>query len=114
MLNIQQAILSLACGMAISVAYSCEPASIDLEMLYANYDLNHDQMIDQKEWQQLIELKDQPVSWQNPASANDPKRMQVFLALDHDHNGVIDPQELGKIYRYFSNPCLGWGSKWGI
>ncbi|UUM27769.1 EF-hand domain-containing protein [Acinetobacter colistiniresistens] len=111
--HIQQAILSLICCMAIPLSHSCEPTALDWDKLYADYDLNHDQMIDQNEWKQLIHLKDQPVSWQKKAFAIDPNRMKIFKALDQDHNGLIDQQEINNIYGYFINPCLGWGSTWG-
>lgn len=113
MRHIQQAILSLICCMAISMSYSCEPAGLDWEKLYADYDLNRDQMIDQNEWTKLIELKDQPVSWQKQFFPLDRKRIKIFKALDQDHNGLIDQQEITNIYGYFINSCQGWGQTWG-
>lgn len=111
--HIQQTILSLICCMAISMSYSCEPAGLDWKKLYADYDLNRDQMIDQNEWKKLIELKDQPVSWQKQRLTIDPNRIKIFKALDLNHNGLLDQQEIINIYTYFSNPCQGWGSTWG-
>lgn len=113
MRHIQQAILSLICGMVIPLSHSCEPASLDWEKLYADYDLNRDQMIDLNEWKKLIHLKNQPVSWQKQVFSVDPKRIKIFKALDQNHNGLIDQQEITNIYQYFSNPCKGWGQTWG-
>lgn len=111
--HIQQAILSLICCVVIPTTYSCEPAGLDWEKLYADYDLNHDQMIDQNEWKKLILLQGQPVSWQKQILAIDSKKIKIFKALDLNRNGLIDQQEIINIYQYFSNPCQGWGSPWG-
>ncbi|USA46137.1 EF-hand domain-containing protein [Acinetobacter sp. C26M] len=113
MRHIQQAILSLICCMVIPIAYSCEPAGLDWEKLYADYDLNRDQMIDQNEWKKLILLQGQPVTWQKQVLTIDSKRIKIFKALDLNHNGLIDQQEMINIYQYFTNPCQGWGSTWG-
>lgn len=110
---IQSALLSLICCMTIPVCYGCEPAALNWEKLYADNDLNHDQAIDLNEWKKLVSLKDQPVSWQQQASATDPKRIKIFKALDQNHNRLLSQQELTNIYQYFSNPCDGWGESWG-
>ena len=108
MRHIQQAILSLICCMSISMANSCEPAGLDWEKLYADYDINHDQMIDLNEWTKLIQLKDQPVSWQKQFFSMDNKRIKIFKSLDQNHNGLIDQQEIVNIYHYFVNPCQNY------
>lgn len=99
--------------MIAPLTFACEPAGLDWEKLYQDYDRNLDQMIDQHEWQNLVHLKGQSVTWERQVFKTDLKRRKIFKALDQNHNGLLDQQEMSNIYQYFTNPCKGWRYRWG-
>lgn len=95
-------------------AYTCEPAALDWDRLYLDYDQNKDRKIDVGEWKKLIELKHQSYQWTKKVEKDDPFRLKIFHQLDKNKNLNLNEDELSQIYLYFPNPCDGWGETWGI
>ncbi len=101
-------LLSLTLYMFNASVWACDPASVQWEQLYKDYDRNHDQQFDTVEWVSLIELKNQSYQWQEPLNPLDPTRNKIFLELDQDHNKLLSQEEMYEIYRFFPDPCVDW------
>ena len=101
-------LLSLTLYMFNASVWACDPASVQWEQLYKDYDRNHDQQFDTVEWVSLIELKNQSYQWQEPLNPLDPTRNKIFLELDQDHNKLLSQDEMYNIYRFFPDPCADW------
>ena len=101
-------LLSLTLYMFNASVWACDPASVQWEQLYKDYDRNHDQQFDTVEWVSLIELKKQSYQWQEPFNPLDPTRNKIFLELDQDHNKLLSQEEMYNIYRFFPDPCADW------
>lgn len=96
------------------LAYACEPAELDWDQLYLDYDQNKNHSIEKEEWKKLIQLKNQSYKWNDKADAKDPYRFKIFQQLDSNSNAQLSNEELYNIYQYFPNPCDGWGETWGV
>ncbi len=104
-------LLSLTLYMFNASVWACDPASVQWEQLYKDYDRNHDQQFDTVEWVSLIELKNQSYQWQEPLNPLDPTRNKIFLELDQDHNKLLSQEEMYEIYRFFPDPCVDWNQE---
>lgn len=88
--------------------WACDPAEMQWEKLYKDYDHNRDQQFDMTEWVSLIKLENQSYQWQEPFNPLDPTRNKIFLELDQDHNKLLSQEEMYNIYRFFPDPCADW------
>ncbi|MDS7925698.1 calcium-binding protein [Acinetobacter sp. V115_6] len=91
----------------LNMVSACEPASLDLELFQEKYDLNHDGMYSQKEFQRVEDFY--PYNWPSDKRfQGENKQTELFHYLDENKNGYLTNEELGNIHVLFNNPCEGW------
>lgn len=90
-----------------SYSFACEPASIDWELFYKNYDLEKNKNIDKNEFAHVQGFI--PYSWPtNKDFQGLDKNRKLFNFLDKDKNKQLTNTELGELYSVLPNPCAGW------
>ena len=91
----------------LNMVSACEPVSLDWELFQEKYDLNHDGMYSQKEFQRVEDFY--PYNWPSDKRfQGENKQTELFHYLDENKNGYLTNEELGNIHVLFNNPCEGW------
>ena len=86
----------------IGSCLACEPASIDWQHFFAQYDRNGNGQISEREFKRVGGFF--PYHWPNRPYLS---HRNLFAKLDINQDGALDQDELSGVYTLLSNPYLG-------